>query len=106
MRTPIQELIEQLKEERDLHGYERGLHYETAIELAEAMLEKEKEVMCVSKRFSSAEKMAEWLHNNYEEIALNNGWKTQEDCQVPFCDLPKENKQTMIELCERFLNFC
>lgn len=58
----------------------------------------------VSKRFSSAEKMAEWLHNNYEEIALNNGWKTQEDCQVPFLDLPKENKQTMIELCERLLN--
>jgi hypothetical protein len=46
MKTPMQELIEQLKEERDLHGYERGLHYETAIELAEAMLEKEKEVMC------------------------------------------------------------
>lgn len=45
MKTPMQELIEQLKEERDLHGYERGLHYETAIELAEAMLEKEKEVM-------------------------------------------------------------
>ena len=43
--TPMQELIEQLKEERDLHGYERGLHYETAIELAESMLEKEKEVM-------------------------------------------------------------
>lgn len=60
----------------------------------------------VSKRFSSAEKMAEWLHNNYEEIALNNGWKTQDDCQVPFLDLPKENKQTMIEVCERFLNVC
>ena len=42
----MQELIEQLKEERDLHGYERGLHYETAIELAEAMRKKEKEVMC------------------------------------------------------------
>ena len=46
MKTPMQELIEQLKEERDLHGYERGLHYETAIELAESMLEKEKKVMC------------------------------------------------------------
>ncbi len=42
----MQELIEQLKEERDLHGYERGLHYEMAIEHAESMLEKEKEVMC------------------------------------------------------------
>tara|TARA_R110002124_G_scaffold172155_1_gene339799 strand:- start:208 stop:546 length:339 start_codon:yes stop_codon:yes gene_type:complete len=60
----------------------------------------------VSKRFSSAQKMAGWLHNNYEEIALNNGWKTQDDCQVPFSDLPKENKQTMIEVCERFLNGC
>lgn len=58
----------------------------------------------IRKSFSSAEKMAEWLHNNYEEIALNNGWKTQESCQVPFNDLPKENKQVMIELCERFLN--
>ena len=43
MKTPIQELIEKLKEERDLHGYERGLHYETAIELAESMLEKEED---------------------------------------------------------------
>jgi len=46
MKTPMQELIEQLKAERDEHGYERGQHYDTAIELAEAMLEKEKEVMC------------------------------------------------------------
>ena len=45
MKTPMQELIDRLKEERDLHGYERGLHYETAIELAEAMLEKEKDVI-------------------------------------------------------------
>ena len=46
MKTPMQELIEQLKEERDEHGYERGQHYDTAIEFAEAMIEKEKEVMC------------------------------------------------------------
>ena len=45
MKTPMQELIEQLKEERDLHGYERGLHYETAIEFTKSLLEKEKEVM-------------------------------------------------------------
>ena len=58
----------------------------------------------VMHRFSTPEKMAEWLHNNYEEIALNNGWKTQDDCQVPFCDLPTENRLTMIELCIRYLN--
>jgi len=45
MKTPIQELIEQLKEERDLHGYEKQGYFQTAIELAEGMLEKEKEVI-------------------------------------------------------------
>ena len=47
--------------------------------------------------------LAEWLHNNYEEIALNNGWKTQSDCQVPFDELPNENKETMLELTLRLL---
>ena len=45
MKTPMQEHIEWLKKERDEHGYERGLHYEMAIEHAESMLEKEKEVI-------------------------------------------------------------
>jgi len=45
MRTPMQELIEQLKEERDLHGYERAIHYQTAIEFALSMLEKEKALL-------------------------------------------------------------
>jgi hypothetical protein len=45
MKTPMQELIEQLKEEKDLHGYEKQGYFETAIELAESMLEKEKEVI-------------------------------------------------------------
>lgn len=54
--------------------------------------------------FISPELLAEWMHNNYEEIALNNGWKTQEDCQVPFHELPKENKVVMLELAERLLS--
>ena len=74
------------------------------LRLLDEVIQEQCNIANVSKRFSSAEKMAEWLHNNYEEISLNNGWKTQEDCQVPFCNLPKENKETMIELCERFLN--
>lgn len=76
------------------------------LRLLDEVIQEQCNITNVSKRFSSAEKTAEWLHNNYEEIALNNGWKTQEDCQVPFCNLPKENKETMIELCERFLNVC
>ena len=58
MKTPMQELIDRLKEERDLHGYERGLHYETAIELAEGMLEKEKDY-----RQRMIEIVAQELHN-------------------------------------------
>ena len=54
--------------------------------------------------FISPELLAEWMHNNYEEIALNNGWKTQEDCQVPFHELPKENIFVMLELAERLLS--
>lgn len=65
---------------------------------------KQLHIPVVKHRFYTPEKMAEWLHNNYEEIALNNGWKTQDDCQVPFCDLPTENRLTMIELCIRYLN--
>ena len=42
--------------------------------------------------------LAEWLHNNYEEIAKEVNWKTQEKCKVPFEELPKENKQVMIRL--------
>ena len=58
MKTPIQELIEQLKEEKDLHGYEGGLHYEVAIELAESMLEKEEDY-----RKRMREIVAQELHN-------------------------------------------
>ena len=46
MKTPMQEHIEWLKEERGLYGYEKQAYFETAIEHAESMLEKEKDVMC------------------------------------------------------------
>ena len=77
MKTPIQELIEQLKEERDLHGYERGLHYETAIEFAEAMLEKEKEVIinAVTQGWDYNEQgLVRWLGEEY----YNKTFKTKE----------------------------
>ena len=41
----MQEHIEWLKKERDEHGYDRGLHYEMAIEHEESMLEKQREVI-------------------------------------------------------------
>ena len=45
--------------------------------------------------------LAEWLHNNYEEISKKEKWKTQESCQVKFNDLPEENKKVMIKLARR-----
>ena len=58
----------------------------------------------INKSFSTAEELAEWFHDNYEEVSLKQGWKTQANCQVPFTDLPESNKRTMIEVCQRLLN--
>jgi len=57
----------------------------------------------VSNRFSASE-MAEWFHNNYEEIAKAEGWQTQDKCKVEFKNLPEKNKSTMTKVCERWLN--
>ena len=49
MKTPLQELIEQLKKMRDdyhtIVGIDAGLPIHTAVMLAKSMLEKEKEVI-------------------------------------------------------------
>ena len=49
--------------------------------------------------------LAKWLHDNYEEVAKDKEWNTQENCKVEFNTLPDANKQTMIEIAERLLNF-
>ncbi len=50
-----------------------------------------------------AEKLAIWMHEQYEEISKQAKWKTQKKCQVKFKDLPEENKQVMIALANRLL---
>ena len=50
-----------------------------------------------------AEKLAIWMHEQYEEISKQAKWKTQKKCQVKFKDLPEENKQVMIALAKRLL---
>jgi hypothetical protein len=47
--------------------------------------------------------LAKWLHDSYEEIAKSKNWETQKKCKVEFEDLPKENKNTMLELSKRIL---
>jgi len=49
--------------------------------------------------------LAKWLHDNYEEVAKKQGWNTQQSCKVEFATLPDANKQTMIEIAQRLLNF-
>lgn len=47
--------------------------------------------------------LAEWMHDQYEEISKQAKWETQKKCQVKFKDLPKENQEVMIKLAERIL---
>jgi hypothetical protein len=49
-------------------------------------------------------KLAEWLHDNYEELAKANDWQTQEITRVRFDDLPEKNKATMLALADRMIN--
>jgi len=44
----------------------------------------------------SEEKVAEWLHDDYEKSARVVGWKTQEACRVPWKDLPAANQAVML----------
>ena len=47
--------------------------------------------------------LAEYLHNNYEQIAKRTNWQTQRSCKVEFKDLPLENKNTMILLAGKLI---
>ena len=43
-----------------------------------------------------SEELAKRFHDVYEKFAVEYGWKTQEQCQVEFEDLPKENRDLMV----------
>jgi len=47
--------------------------------------------------------LAEWMHNQYEEIAKQQKWETQKKCKVKFEDLPKENREVMFALAKRLI---
>ena len=48
--------------------------------------------------------LAEFLHNTYERLAVENNWKTQKSCQVCFDDLPEKNKLVMLGLATAILS--
>ena len=86
------------------NSWQSELQVEAFMKGAEAFL-KLLRLQSVSNRFYPKQ-MAEWFHNNYEEIAKAEGWQTQDKCKVEFKDLPKSNRTTMIKVCERWLNGC
>ena len=47
--------------------------------------------------------LADWLHDQYEEISKEKGWNTREECKVEFEDLPKENREVLFELAKRII---
>jgi len=47
--------------------------------------------------------LAEWLHDTYEELSKEKGWKTEKKTQVKFDDLPKKNKEVMFDLAQIIL---
>ena len=51
----------------------------------------------------SSKQLAEFMHDTYEDMAIENNWNTQENCKVEFNKLPKENKKTMIEVAKRII---
>ena len=52
---------------------------------------------------TNEEILAEWMHDQYEEISKQKNWETQKKCRVRFEDLPKENREVMIALAKRLL---
>ena len=44
------------------------------------------------------EKLAEYMHNTYEELSARVNWKMQDKCKVPFSKLPSANKTVMLLL--------
>lgn len=50
-------------------------------------------------------KLAEFMHDVYEEVAKSEGWETQKKTRVKFDDLPIENKRTMLAVAGKVLGF-
>lgn len=49
------------------------------------------------------ERVARYLHNEYEDIARKVGWETQEGTSVRFHELPPENREVMVGLAAALL---
>jgi hypothetical protein len=50
-----------------------------------------------------AEALAQRFHETYERLAPEFGYKTREASAKPWADVPDQNKQLMISVCEELL---
>ena len=64
MKTPMQELISAIRKRQEDEDVQPFMWHEQIVELAESMLEKEKEVMC------------EFAFNCGDEIKDQNNWRS------------------------------
>jgi hypothetical protein len=49
--------------------------------------------------------LAKFMHEEYENAAKIFQWKTQKDCQVEWIDLPQANKDTMMFVAEKVIDY-
>lgn len=52
---------------------------------------------------SLGEALAKRFHEKYERLAPYHGYKTREKSAVPWDEVPKENKDLMIQVCAELL---
>lgn len=58
----------------------------------------------VSASNRKAENLAQRFHEIYEELAPAFNYKTRKASAVPWSDVPQNNKQLMIAVCQRVLD--
>ena len=92
--TKAEEILEKHLKINDVETM-LGKHGRTHNAVINALNEAINYKRCCDKLPKSDIILARYLHDNYELIAKNNEWSTQESCKVDFSDLPIENKNTM-----------
>ena len=53
---------------------------------------------------AAAEYVAERFHEAYERLAPNHGYETREASRKAWADVPDQNKQLMIEVCQDLID--
>lgn len=75
-------------------------YYQLYSRMESALYIESKDIDCPTVR-----QVAKFMHNTYESKAHEEEWKTQEKCQVPFDDLPEANKNVMLYVAYKTINF-